>query len=195
MSPLLRVNYGPAGPRSRRQDAARIARVSEREGSRGDDGLAALELAILTPLFIAMLLLVVGFGRVSHGRQLVDQAAAAAARAAALTNAPGEAGSAAQQVAQDTLSQAGISCGKVHVDVNTGAFRPGGFVDVTVRCTADLSRLALAGLPGSVTRTFRAENLTLTSPSPAPLQIDGELIGQLPATFSIQKTRLRVIVP
>lgn len=115
-----------------------------------DDGLAALELAILTPLVIAMLLVVVGLGRVSHGRQLVDQAAAAAARAAALTNAPGQASSSAQQTAQDTLSQAGVSCGQLHVAVDTGAFRPGGYVDVTVRCTANLSGLALAGMPGSV---------------------------------------------
>jgi Flp pilus assembly protein TadG len=117
----------------------------------GDEGLAALELAILTPLIIAMLLLVVGLGRVSHGRQLIDQAAAAAARAAALTNAPGPASSAARHAAQDTLSQAGVSCGQLRVAVNTGAFRPGGYVDVTVRCTASLSGLALAGMPGSVT--------------------------------------------
>lgn len=115
------------------------------------EGFAALELAILTPVIIAMLLLVVGLGRVSHGRQLVDQAAAAAARAAALENAPGPASTAAQQAAQDTLSQAGVSCGQLHLDVNTGAFGPGGYVDVTVRCTANLSGLALAGMPGSVT--------------------------------------------
>jgi Flp pilus assembly protein TadG len=144
-------------------DASGQGQVSERAGCRGDDGLAALELAILTPLFIAMLLLVVGFGRVSHGRQLVNQAAAAAARAAALTNAPGAAVNAAQQAADETLSQAGISCGKVGVDVNTGGFRPGGFVDVTVRCTADLSRLALAGLPGSVTLTASSRSVLETN--------------------------------
>ncbi len=50
-------------------------------------------------------------------------------------------------------------------------------------------------LPASATRCFRAESLTLTSPSPAPLEIDGELIGHVPATFSIEQSRLRVIVP
>lgn len=124
-----------------------------------DDGLAALELAILTPVLIAMLLLVVGLGRVSHGRQLVDQAAAAAARAAALTNAPGPASAAAQQAAADALNQAGVSCGQLHVDVNTGAFYPGGFVDVTVRCTANLSGLALAGLPGAVTLSVTSRSV------------------------------------
>jgi YegS/Rv2252/BmrU family lipid kinase len=51
------------------------------------------------------------------------------------------------------------------------------------------------GLPESVTKAFRADSLTLESDSPAPLQIDGELIGHLPAVFSIEKAKLRVIVP
>ena len=51
-------------------------------------------------------------------------------------------------------------------------------------------------LPASATTCFRAESLTLTSAfPPAPLEIDGELIGHLPATFSIERSRLRVIVP
>ena len=36
-------------------------------------------------------------------------------------------------------------------DVDTGAFRPGGVVTVTITCTADLSGLALSGLPGAAT--------------------------------------------
>ena len=47
------------------------------------------------------------------------------------------------------------------VDVDTAAFRPGGQVEVTVHCTVELSRLALAGLPGSV---------TLASSSRSPLE-------------------------
>ena len=61
------------------------------------------------------------------------------------------------------------------------------------RCSPGL--LLNGTLPASVTRVFKAESFTLSSPSPAPLQIDGELIGYLPATFSIQRSRLRVIVP
>jgi len=124
-----------------------------------DAGFAALELAILMPVLIAMLLLVVGLGRVSHGRQLINQAGAAGARAAALTTTPGQAVRQAQQAAADTLAQSGVSCGRLGVDVDTAAFRPGGYVQVSVRCTSDLSGLAVAGLPGSVT-------LTATSRSP-----------------------------
>ena len=126
-----------------------------------DDGLAALELALFTPLFIAMLLLIVGLGRASHGRQLLDQSGAAAARAASLDNTAPRAVSDARQAAADTLGQAGMSCNHLQVDVDTTAFRPGGQINVTVHCTVELSRLALAGLPGSV---------TLASSSRSPLE-------------------------
>jgi diacylglycerol kinase family enzyme len=52
-----------------------------------------------------------------------------------------------------------------------------------------------ARLPASATRTFRTDTLTLTSPDPTPFEVDGEIIGHLPATFSVAPSRLRVIVP
>jgi Flp pilus assembly protein TadG len=110
-----------------------------------------LELALVTPFAIVMLLLVVGFGRVTHGRQLVDQAAAAAARAAALSGTPATATAAGRQAAADTLGQAGISCSAMDVAIETSSFRAGGQVAATVHCTADLSGLALAGMPGPIT--------------------------------------------
>lgn len=136
---------------------------------RGEDGLAALEMAILAPVIVVMLLLVVGFGRVTHGRQLVDQAAAAAARAAALANDPGSAAAAARQAAADTLHLAGMSCTGMSVEVDTSAFGPGGAVGARVRCTADLSGLALAGLPGRV---------TVTAAATAPLETYRDLPGR-----------------
>ncbi len=140
-------------------DAARIRDRTPSRASRPDDGFAALELAILAPVLIAMLLLVVGLGRVSQGRQTINQAGAAGARAAALTSTPGQAVRQGQQAAADTLVQAGVSCGQLGVEVDTSAFGPGGYVQVSVRCTSDLSGMAIAGLPGSVT-------LTATSRSP-----------------------------
>lgn len=132
-----------------------------RRCSDGDEGFAALELALFAPFFIAMLMLVVGLGRASHGRQLIDQSGAAAARAASLDNTPSRAAIDARRAAGDTLTQAGMSCENLQVAVDTSRFRPGGAVNVTVRCTVDLSRLALAGLPGSV---------TLSSSSTSPLE-------------------------
>ena len=50
-------------------------------------------------------------------------------------------------------------------------------------------------LPAAAVKAFQSESLTLSSPSRTPLEADGELIGHLPATFSIQRSALRVIVP
>jgi diacylglycerol kinase (ATP) len=61
------------------------------------------------------------------------------------------------------------------------------------RCGPQL--LLRRNLPASVTQVFRAKSLTLTSPTPVPLEVDGELLGHLPATFSVEPSRLRVVVP
>ncbi len=62
-----------------------------------------------------------------------------------------------------------------------------------IRCAPGL--LLNGDLPSSAAKVFRASSFTLTSPAPTPLQIDGELIGQLPASFSVQPSALRVIAP
>jgi len=61
------------------------------------------------------------------------------------------------------------------------------------RCAGPL--LLQGRLPASAAETLQAASLTLTSPSQTPLEVDGELIGELPATFSVERSRLRVGVP
>jgi diacylglycerol kinase family enzyme len=61
------------------------------------------------------------------------------------------------------------------------------------RCSPQL--LLRGTLPASVTELFQTESLTLTGETQTPLEVDGELIGHLPATFSVERSRLRVIVP
>lgn len=134
----------------------------------GDGGFATLELVVITPFLLALLLLVVGFGRVTHGRQLVAQAAAAAARAAALDNSPGQARADAQLEAAATLSQAGISCRAMHAVVDTAAFHPGGQVRVAITCLTSLADLAVVGFPGAK---------TLTATSIAPLEAHRQFTG------------------
>jgi YegS/Rv2252/BmrU family lipid kinase len=57
-------------------------------------------------------------------------------------------------------------------------------------------RLLLSGsLPATATDYFQTSSFTLNSVTPTPLEVDGELIGHLPATFSVARSRLRVIVP
>ena len=140
-----------------------VRRISARSSCiRGDDGFSTLELIVITPFLLAFVLLVVGFGRVTHGRQLVQQAAAAAARAASLANTPGQATTDATQEASDTLAQAGISCQKMHPSVDTSHFYAGGQVSVTITCVTSLSDLTVVGLPG---------HKTLTASATAPLEL------------------------
>lgn len=50
-------------------------------------------------------------------------------------------------------------------------------------------------LPAGVAKCFRATDFTITSETPTPLEVEGENIGHLPAKFSIQPKKLRVITP
>jgi YegS/Rv2252/BmrU family lipid kinase len=61
------------------------------------------------------------------------------------------------------------------------------------RCGPGL--LLRGALPANATQTFRTASFTLDSATPTALEVDGELIGHLPATFSIQRSLLRVMVP
>lgn len=57
-------------------------------------------------------------------------------------------------------------------------------------------RLLLKGtLPRAATANYQTESLTLTSASKVPFEVDGEFVGYLPATFSMRRMQLRVIVP
>lgn len=48
-------------------------------------------------------------------------------------------------------------------------------------------------LPPGIANSFRAETLTLSSPTKTPLEVDGESIGHLPAKLSIERHKLRVV--
>jgi Flp pilus assembly protein TadG len=136
----------------------------------GDGGFSTLELVIVTPFLLAFVLLVVGFGRVTHGRQEVQQAAAAAARAASLADTPGQAQTAAQQEATADLAQAGISCqSSPPPTVDTSQFHAGGQVQVTISCVTYLSDLTVVGFPG---------HKTLTASATAPLEQYRQFGGQ-----------------
>ncbi len=56
---------------------------------------------------------------------------------------------AARAAAERSLGEAGISCAGLDVTVDISAYQPGGQVQVTVSCTAQLDDVALSGLPGS----------------------------------------------
>ncbi len=55
--------------------------------------------------------------------------------------------------------------------------------------------MVLGTLPARAVRRVQVATLTLHSASSVPLQVDGELAGHLPATFSVARQALRVVVP
>jgi Flp pilus assembly protein TadG len=122
---------------------------------RGDSGSAAVELTILTPLFVLFLLLVVTAGRVVQARNDVYGAAGDAARAASARQTPVGAETAARSAAEATLRERGMSCRDFGIALDASALRPGGSVRVAVTCRVALSDMTLLAVPG--TRTVRAE--------------------------------------
>jgi Flp pilus assembly protein TadG len=118
---------------------------------RGEAGGATVELTLLTPLLLLFLVLVVGLGRLGEARSQVDGAARDAARAASLARSPASAAAAARESVSASLAGGGASRRAQQTTPTTSAFRPGGWVAVTVTCTADLTDVAELRLPGSET--------------------------------------------
>lgn len=117
----------------------------------------AIEVVLLVPVLIAVLMLVVAFGRFADRQGDVDAAAREAARAASYERSYGAAGTAAQQAMNRTVPD-GVDCDAVSLEGTD--FRPNGKVNVSVNCRVNFSELGWIGLPGSA---------TLTGQSAAPL--------------------------
>ncbi len=106
-------------------------------GERGDSG--PLEVVILVPVVLALIALVVAFGRTTTARNDVTFAARSAARAAAQAQTAGAAASRAEQVVDASLAGSGLSCASHDVTVDASDLRPGGHVTVTVSCDVSLA--------------------------------------------------------
>jgi len=122
---------------------------------RGDAGAVTTELVLLTPVLILMLLFVVALGRMSTARADVDAAARDAARAAANARSTAAARTDGEYAARSALTEGGVTCRHLSVDVSTADFRPGGTVTATVGCDVDLADLGPLGVPTSRTITAR----------------------------------------
>jgi Flp pilus assembly protein TadG len=116
---------------------------------RGDEGaVPALELVLITPLFVVLLVFAVYCGRLGRTAQVVRALAASAARAASLERSPDAAEMAARDVA--AAADNDLSC-----DTPTVSFDSSGAVEtvtVRVKCNASLIGLSLLGV--SASRTF-----------------------------------------
>lgn len=120
----------------------------------GDRGSVAVEAAVIAPALIVLMLLVVFAGRVSQLDAAVQRAASEASRAASLEAGPDAAAEAAETTAQANLDSNAVPCTNLQIDTDTSNFRPGGSVTVDIRCTANMSDVALLGVPGE--RSFRS---------------------------------------
>ena len=125
---------------------------------RGDGGAVTSEMAVVMVAFVAgFLMLVVYAGRVGQAGNDVRSAAQEAARAASLQGNPTRAEEAANDVAASNLTTSGVACANgLSVATDTSNLVPGGFVTVTVSCTASLSDVASLDVPGSRTYTASA---------------------------------------
>lgn len=114
-----------------------------------------------------------------------------------------------------TLSAAGESMSGEQVLIGNGRFYGGplvafpqadlrdGLLDVclyprvnwttVIACAWGIATGRLSRMGGA--RHLQSESITLTAPNRTPLELDGELVGELPATFSIRRHGLRVVVP
>lgn len=84
--------------------------------------------------------------------------------------------------------QAGLRDGQLDVCV----FPRTGWLTLA-RCGLPL--LIRGKVPASMVQRFQCENFTLASDPPAAFELDGELAGHLPASFFVERNRLRVLVP
>lgn len=133
---------------------------------RSERGTASLELVIVAPFLLALMMLIIAFGRYAQTENLIDQAARDGARAATAQNTRAQVPDVVTQVVQESLDDAPASCRDSAVAepvLSDGAF---GLPDpddplkietvtVTVRCTLDLGDLAALPLKSvEISRTF-----------------------------------------
>ena len=109
----------------------------------------SVELVLLTPVLLALLLLVVLGGRLAQARADVDGAAREAARAASLAREATAAEAAGLAAARARLSEGRPTCRDLDVAVDASGFDAGGLVTATVSCTVGLGDLSGLGVPGT----------------------------------------------
>ena len=124
----------------------------------------AVELVACAPLLAAFILLIVFGGRIALANQAVQTAAADAARAASIARTATTASTQAREWATTSLTNQGLACNDVQVQVDTAGFRRpvGTEATVTVRVSCTLDTADLAALPG-IPRSMPIE-ASMTSP-------------------------------
>jgi Flp pilus assembly protein TadG len=124
--------------------------------SRDERGVAVLELVLLVPVFVLLVYVVVGMGRLGLARVNLDGAARDATRAGSIARSADDAVVAARTAADTALGSHSLTCADLGVGVDTAEFRPGGWVRVEVTCTVSMAELVGLWAPGD--KTMQAES-------------------------------------
>ncbi|GAB7039992.1 MULTISPECIES: TadE family protein [Catenuloplanes] len=136
---------------------------------RADRGSVSVEVAILTPVFIVLIVTAFVVGRTATTANAVDLAAHDAARAASISRDVVTADAAARAAAQKAMNNQGIRCTNTNVisygtpnslavAFNTGVGQPASVV-VTVTCVVSFTDLGFPGVPGDRTIQSRYESV------------------------------------
>lgn len=130
-------------------------RAGLRRWLRRDDGVSAIEAAILAPALLAILALAIVVMRTEVARQSVQAAAHDAARVASIDTDGTDAASDARRVVHDRLGPDLCHTLTIAVDTSQFANQIGtpATVTVTITCVADFSDVAIPGMPGQTTIT------------------------------------------
>ncbi|MBT8225653.1 MAG: hypothetical protein KJO75_09175 [Dactylosporangium sp.] len=111
----------------------------------------SVEMAVLIlPMAAIMAVFAIFCTRLAGTRLDLNATAAAAARAASMARTPDAADAAAHTAATADLASRHRTCNPLIVEVDTGDFRVGGQVTVTLACTMSTAHLTGLGLPGTV---------------------------------------------
>lgn len=126
-------------------------------------GSATVEAVIGVPVFLVLVSVIILGGRLAIAHQVVQSAAADAARAASIARTHYEARADASAAAHSSLDNQGLECASTAVTVDTSAFasRVGtdAMVTASVSCGVNLSDLGIPGLSGT-------RNVTASMSSP-----------------------------
>lgn len=120
-------------------------------------GSVALELTLIAPALLAVVALVLAYGRYSQVTGIVETAARDAARAATQSRSSAEAEERVERIVRQTLANAAESCASTAAyDIEDDGFLPGGNVTVTVRCEVGYGDLGapFGGGTKTITRSF-----------------------------------------
>jgi Flp pilus assembly protein TadG len=126
--------------------------------ARDSTGSVSVELVLLTPVFLAVLALIVGAGRLDDAHGQLVGAARDAARAASQATSPSAAAAAATAAVTDDL--AATACRAATVSTDTSRFVAGGTVAVHVTCAVTLADLT----PGGMFPGHKSMSATATAP-------------------------------